>query len=408
MTSAEDLAWLLTPAGEAELAAAASLPDDRLTRISRLRKRLSAERAVAVVELLELRRRARAKFADPDRMLFTPEGLEQSTGDAIAQYRAAQFPAGEAMLDACCGIGGDARRLARRGPVVCVDASRQALTCARANVGLESRETRYLCADVTTLDLACLRRAGVRATLFDPSRRIDRAGGRARARCAEQYSPPLSWLNELREHFSLVAVKVSPMLEDEVLVQCGGAVEMISDRGECKEAVIWVGETARCRPSFDSRIYSATILGTGASPFTLNPIPVPEPDVSEPRAWLLEPDPAVIRAHLVPQVAAMFKAYWLEPDIAYLTADASVDSPAAACYRVLDWMPFNLKRLQEHLRAGNQRVVAIKRRGVPLDPMELRDRLTGSRSPDAEPVVVVLTRRGAGSVAVVCEPPTGR
>src|SRR5689334_1647968 len=88
------LAWLATDAGCDLLAEAALLPSDRLTRLSRLRKRISVAKASAAVELLELRRRAHAKFADAASLFFTAEGLEQSTGEAIARYRASRFPLG--------------------------------------------------------------------------------------------------------------------------------------------------------------------------------------------------------------------------------------------------------------------------------------------------------------------------
>src|SRR5690242_1633067 len=114
------LAWLAAEAGRRLLAEAAALPEDRLTRLSRLRSHYSVELAAVAVELLELRRRARAKFAAADGMFFTPEGLEQATGDAIAFYRAARFAGCRNVLDACSGIGGDAHYLALHAPVLAV------------------------------------------------------------------------------------------------------------------------------------------------------------------------------------------------------------------------------------------------------------------------------------------------
>src|SRR5437016_5312921 len=112
---AEALTRLRGAEGKQLLTEAAALPPDRLTRLSRLRRRYPADMAAAAVELLELRRRARTKFTRAQAMWFTPEGLEQSTGETVAQYRAARFPAGMPVLDACCGIGGDAVALAARG-----------------------------------------------------------------------------------------------------------------------------------------------------------------------------------------------------------------------------------------------------------------------------------------------------
>src|SRR5690349_14935371 len=118
---ASALAYLATERGQALLEEAARLPTDRLARLTRLRRHVSVEIATAVVELLELRQRGRSKFSQADSMFFTAEGLEQSTGEVIARYRAGRFSRGKSILDLCCGIGGDARMLAERGPVIAVD-----------------------------------------------------------------------------------------------------------------------------------------------------------------------------------------------------------------------------------------------------------------------------------------------
>ncbi|HZT43954.1 MAG TPA: class I SAM-dependent methyltransferase [Chthonomonadaceae bacterium] len=394
------LAWLATEAGAALLAEAARLPPDRLTRLTRLRRQVSPELAAATVELQELRQRARAKFSDADTMFFTPEGLEQSTGEAIARYRAARFPEGAAILDACCGIGGDARALAARGPVLAVDRDPAAAVCARANAA-PSAPLFPLCADMTALDLARLRERGVEAALFDPSRRVDRpGGGRRRARSAEAYSPPLSWLEALRAPFPALAVKVSPALPDEDLTRWGARVEFLSDQGECKEAALWFGPLAEMLPAGDGAC--ATVLRAGAPPATLTAFACAPPALSEPRAWLYEPDPAVIRAHLIPQVASLLDAAQLDRQIAYLTADTLVATPFATAYRVLDWLPFQLKSVQARLRALGRRVTAIKRRGVPLEPETLRKRLTGAEDADAS-AIVVLTRLADRPIALLCE-----
>ncbi|HZP85011.1 MAG TPA: hypothetical protein VFB21_25460 [Chthonomonadaceae bacterium] len=401
------LAWLTTEAGAALLTEAARLPSDRLTRLARLRRRVPAEIASAAVELLELRARARRKFAQADSLFLTPEGLEQSTGEAIARYRAARFPTDVPILDACCGIGGDALTLAERAPVLAVDRNPAAAVCARANAALcapTSHPLSTLCADVMTLDLARLRRAGFGAAFFDPSRRADRpTGGRHRARAAEDYAPPLSWLETLRSHFPALAVKVSPALDDAELQRYDARVEFLSDQGECKEAVLWFGPLAEALPESEPSGYCATVLRPAAPPATLAPFPCEPPPLSEPRAWLYEPDPAVIRAHLVPQIARLLHAALLDPQIAYLTADAVTPTPFATAYRVLDWLPYNLKRVQARLRALGRQVAAIKRRGVPLEPESLRPRLTGTGQAADPPAVVVLTRCREKPVAILCE-----
>lgn len=418
------IGFLATDAGKTLLVATEKLPADRLTRISRLRRTVSPTVANAAVELLELRHRARRKFARADEMFFTPEGLEQSTGEAIAAYRATRFPAGQPIFDACCGIGGDAIALSERGRVFAVDSNTETAACARANANLPYAAANppdnptlhpldIVCADVLSLDLKRLTQSGIRSAFFDPSRRGDSREGRRRLRAAEDYSPPLSWLEKLKDYFPTVGVKVSPAIDDETLLRTGGLVEFISDQGECKEAAVWFGapadhyqELKASSPgsSGDSE-YIATVLNKGSSPQTLVPFDADAPMLSEPQAWFYEPDPAVIRAHLIPQFASLVGASQIDSRIAYLTSDTYCETPFGTAYETLDWMPFNLKAIQKWLRANQRRVTVVKRRGVPLEPDEIRSRLASDSIANCPPVTLILTHRADRPIAIFCEPP---
>ena len=77
----EDLDFLLSPAGRAaldELHAEQLTPTAHLATAEQLRARWGADRAGALLELAQLRQRARAKFARAAEMFFTRDGLELS------------------------------------------------------------------------------------------------------------------------------------------------------------------------------------------------------------------------------------------------------------------------------------------------------------------------------------------
>jgi hypothetical protein len=97
--------------------------------------------------------------------------------------------------------------------------------------------------------------------------------------------------------------------------------------------------------------------------------------VTLPGAVLYEPDGAVIRAHLVEQLAGRLNATKLDPDIAYLTAGAYTPTPFARAYTIEEHLPFNLKKLRARLRALHVGRVVVKKRGSPLDPADLIRRL---------------------------------
>jgi hypothetical protein len=110
----------------------------------------------------------------------------------------------------------------------------------------------------------------------------------------------------------------------------------------------------------------------------------------------------VIRAHLVGQLAAELGAAQLDREIAYLTADTVVTTPFARCWRVIEWLPFGLKRLRGRLREHGAGPVTVKKRGSPLDPDALARSLSGD---GGRPLVVVLTQVSGRHAALICDGP---
>ncbi len=398
--------WLLTDDGTALLQEVEKLPDDRLLRITRLRKKHVPELAEIAVEVLSLRKRAVSKFQNPDRLLLTSEGLEQSSSSVVANYRASKMPSAR-TLDACSGIGGDAIALAAKREVIAVDNNPVHAICTHVNTLQSPCRVRTICADVTHLDFEKLHRNGVEAAFFDPSRRRSKYGSRIRIKDSESYFPPLSWAKELIKHFSFAGVKVSPAIDDEALQSMPNKTEFISYQGQCKEAVLWLGTAGEHLISAVSshEDYHATVLSEGGKAHTLSPFDCEYPPISDPREWIFEPDPAVIRAHLIPQVTTQIDGAQIDPHVAYLTGRSSIESPFTTCYRLLDWMPYHPKQLQQRIKTMGKRVVAIKLRGVSLKPEELIKSIKGTGVPSDPGVVVFIMRRGEKLLSMICEQP---
>ena len=116
---------------------------------------------------------------------------------------------------------------------------------------------------------------------------------------------------------------------------------------------------------------------------------------------MLDPDGAVVRAHLVAELAQQLGGWLLDATIAYVSADEAVPTPFGRWYEVHEVMPFGLKRLRERLRALDAGVLVVKKRGTAVEPEELRRRmdLSGTRE-----VTVVLTRQAGAQVALLCSP----
>ncbi|MET9368345.1 methyltransferase domain-containing protein [Streptomyces griseoflavus] len=375
-----DLAPLLTPEGRALLDEVRDTdPAHELAIATRLRREHPAALVSAALGQARLRQRAVAKFGAEDarRMFFTPDGVEQSTRASVAAYRAERFRelGVTSVADLCCGIGGDAIALARAGiRVLAVDRDPLTAAAARANADalglaglIEVRE-----ADVTEVDTA-----GYDAVFVDPARR----GGRGRVFDPEAYSPPLSWaVGAARTASRAAALKVAPGIPHEA-VPADAVAEWISDGGDVKEAVLWfgAGQAAPVR---------ATLL---PGPRTLPSRGLPDPAVRPPGRYLYEPDGAVIRAHLVAEVAEELDGGLLDATIAYITADEHRPTPYATAYEITDRLPFNVKKLKALLRERQVGVLTVKKRGSAVEPEELRRKALPKPHGSAS-VTVFLTR----------------
>jgi protein-L-isoaspartate O-methyltransferase len=389
----ETLRWLRTAEGQALLAElAASTLDDTSTlpTLTRLRARYTPEQARAAVEQTLLRQRARARFSQADRLYFIREALEQASSEPVARHRAGRFAAGSHIADLGCGIGGDTLALAAAGHTVTAverDDLRLALAAANAEaLGLTQRIT-FVQADVLTEPLPA-----ADALFCDPGRR---ARGRRRF-ALEQYEPPISHVLRWRAQTPALAVKLSPGVDTAELAtfsveQC--ELEFVSRDGELKEAVLWCGPLATVRRR-------ASVLHGTAPAVTLTDTPdCPTPPLAHPSGILYEPDPAVLRAGLVTHLAAQLGAAQLDASIAYLTAPTRVQTPFARTWSILEWLPFNLKRLRARLRELDAGTVTVKKRGSPLDSDRLARQL-GSKG--TQPLVVVLTKVSGQAAAIIC------
>lgn len=367
----KDIKFLLSPAGQAALQSLATeriTDENHLVLATKLRSYLPAEQATVVLETALLRQKAGRKFSRAGEMFFTRAGLEQATAEIVAGHRANRFAAAgyKTIADMGCGIGGDAIALAKRATIIAIDRSRTNTRLVKANA------TVYGVGDSVwpvQADLEQIPPLKVQAFFFDPARRTSsgpRMAASRRLHSAEDYLPPLSLIETWRPSVADGAVKVSPGI-NYAEIPAGAEIEFVSLDSELKEGVLWFGDL---RGGAGSR---ATLLPGG---YTLSSNNVePRTAISPPTGFLFEPDPAIIRAHLVSHLATLLDAYLLDPEIAYLTADHPRVTPFARCYRVDDHFPFQLKRLRHYLREHDIGQVTIKKRGSPLDPDALRQAL---------------------------------
>ena len=360
---------------------------DFLLHFSNLCRRFPTDLARDALSIAILRLEAAAKFPTAERMYFTRESLEQSTSYEIAEYRAGRYRSFQRLVDLGCSIGGDTLALARVAPCIGVDVDLLRLHMAQANLDVPELAGRTACIQADLRHPLPLAAHPGTALFFDPARRL--AGKRAYS--VRQYQPALDIIRTWLPAFPAVGVKISPGVKLEEVSAYDAELEFISLRGELKEAVLWFGplNTARRR---------ATLLPGG---YTLTCDGEPDLPVGEPRQFLYEPDPAVLRAGMVRYLGQQLEAVQLDPEIAYLTAYNKQPTPFARVWAVDDWFPFGMKRLRAYLREKGIGRIVVKKRGSPLEPQALiRDlRLKGE-----EERVVFLTQLRGRPIVIVCLP----
>lgn len=387
--------FLLTTEGRALTAQAESLRTDgvdTLAALTRLRRLAEAPLCAAAWETAALRVRATAKFgADAAHLFMTRESLEQASGQRASAYHASRFVSLGAshVHDLCGGIGGDALAFARAGLTVTLyelDPVRALFAQANADACGLSGRIEVRCEDVAQAALP------PGAVWFDPARREN---GRRIAR-PEDYVPPLTLVPGWAEQGLLpLGVKLSPAVEHAVAGEYGCDLEFVSDGGECKEALLWRGASPA-----DLGVVRALLLSDGAAQTLAGSPELAAPlEADEGCAFLYEPDPAVIRAHLIGTLAPLLNARAVDLSIAYLVSDTLVPTPFARAYQVLERFAYSRRALQEALTRRGVGQVVVKKRGFPLEPDAVRKQLKLS-GPHA--LTVVLTRQGDTHIVFLC------
>lgn len=389
-----ELVTLLSPEG---LRLLDELPDyggvrDIVGAVKRLREEGHSPALVsAVMSQSRLRRRARAKFGEfAERMLFTESALEQATRLTVAALHARRFQdAGcRSVVDLGSGIGGDAMAFAALGlDVTAVE--RDEVTAALASFNLAPWDNaRVVHADAESFDLG-----GADGVFLDPARR---SGSRRLSNPAD-WSPSLDFAFGLGERLP-TGVKLGPGIDRELIPDAAEA-QWVSVGGEVVELGVWFGAVARpgvgraalVISERDGEVSGAELrAGSDSEDAEVGPL----------AEYVYEPDGAVIRARLIGDLARDLGASMLSDQIAWLTSPSRVESPFASRFRVLESLPFDVGRVKRLVAARGIGVLEIKKRGVDVDPAELRKKLSLRGEGSA---TLILTRVAGRRTAILAE-----
>ncbi len=388
----EQFEALLTDTGQELLRRAGELAPEETTFLAcynKLSKQAPSELVRAALETALLRRRARRKFRLAERMYFLRQALEQASSESVARYRASRFAGLSRVADLCCGIGGDTLALAGVTQVLAVERDSLRLRMARCNVKVYEplSQVEFLLDDVLRMPWP-----RVEGVFVDPDRRVD---GR-RVLSLHDSQPPLHELLARLPKAMLLGVKLAPGVPLHEVKALDAEEEFISLNNELKECVLWFGAAT-------SRIRRATLLPSGA---TLLQTGAALPPPIQPRAYLYDPDPAIVRSGLIAELAELLHAPPIDTNCVLLTSDCMIETPFAQCWRLDAILPYHLPKLRNYLREQGIGRVQITRRGSAADPVEVERKL--KLPPTEEFRTLVLTRVLGRAVVLVCQvaPPT--
>lgn len=375
-----DYRWLTGSLAEKYLETAARHTGSLVGLIQSLRRDLGADRAHLVAELTELRRKAVAKFSRAPSMYFTRVGLEQSTDELIAAYKASRW-SGEPVVDLCCGVGGDLIGLRGVGEARGVDFNPGTALLAEANCRVHG-----LPAPVTVADAYTLPVEPGQTWHLDP----DRRPGGQRVTNLNACEPGPLLIQKLRERNPDGAVKLAPATQPDGVDDCER--EWIGSRGECRQQVLWFGSLQR------SQTTASVVREIGKVDRISGPADIPIDISEEAGRYLYEPHAAVLAAQLQGHLATQHGLRRLPASSAYLTCDELLSEPLLAAFQVEAQLPMDLKRLRSLLRERAIGRLEIKARGRRIDLPGLRTKL---KLKGDESAVLILAAHQQKSLAIL-------
>ena len=287
----------------------------------------------------------------------------------------------ERVYDLCCGAGGDAIQLAKRGPVVAVDQDESLVAMVTENLIRSTAASEHalaICGDAVGLEVPASASVHI-----DPDRR---AGGNRSSR-PDQYSPVWSDVCAIVRNSQGAVVKLAPAAKPNLAGMPETHQTWISLGGSVREQSLLVGRTvgqAGLRPG----ARSAVVLRNDGAAAWFMPCDgdsnasyegTPADTSNVPLGLLVDPNAAIRAAGLTEafardhslKVVGAASGFLTGNDMAAITPSVSA---LAAIGKVIWTGPCDDRKLRKELRSRDSYPQAIKVRGTDHDPSKLAKR----------------------------------
>ncbi len=308
------------------------------------------------------------KFSKP---VFTcGDGLRFATPEVVGRYRAGRLRCG-VLADISCGIGGQAVCFAKEcGSVYGIDIDSERLECARRNAGV------YGVDNITFIEGDALspqvveQVADADVIFSDPARPAEED-----VRQTDSLRPGIPMVMEAyRDVTDSFAFEAPPQMPPE-RVDFDCEREYLSVDGQLNRLTLYFGPLERCGRS-------AVVL-KGGRHYRLESgrdTQARIPEAGEPRVYAFEPDPAVVKAGLLGELAGglggKVELVRIDARRSLLTSDVLLGSPFFKHrYRVLDRVPLDCGKVNRSLMGCGMGKAVIRFRVAPGKYWDVRNRI---------------------------------
>ncbi len=308
------------------------------------------------------------KFSKP---VFTcGDGLRFATPEVVGRYRAGRLKC-SVLADISCGIGGQAVCFAEEcNRVYGVDIDGERLECARRNAGV------YGVDNITFIEGDALspqvveQVADADVIFSDPARPAEED-----VRQTDSLRPGIPMVMEAyRDVTDSFAFEAPPQMPPE-RIDFNCEREYLGVDGQLNRLTLYFGPLKRCERS-------AVVL-KGGRHYRLESgvdAPVVIPEVDEPRVYAFEPDPAVVKAGLLGELAGglggKVELVRIDARRSLLTSDVLLESLFFKHrYRVLDRVPLDCGKINRSLMGYGMGKAVIRFRIAPEKYWDARNRI---------------------------------
>ncbi|MDR1829724.1 MAG: hypothetical protein LBQ76_03040 [Candidatus Fibromonas sp.] len=323
---------------------------DPLKLSEKLSRKFNSLERHALIHYLEILPRIREKFCLPEPDLICDKlAYEQATARDISEYKAKLWQSGAKIADLCCGMGGDSFWLPAGIVASGVDIAPEKVLMFNENMerlGLPNRAVLQNALEVEGGDFFCI----------DPARR-------------DGLNPDFESILKLSKKFCGGMIKLPPAFpEDEIPKESD--VLYLGNATDCRECLMMSGVFGK------GRIRAAAICKDETFEWLCekNELQNISLEVKNLGAFILEPNPVLVRSHLFLSEAKKLGLWQIDSTLAYMSCEnLPPEHKGFAAYEVIEQSSLSTNEVKAMLKKHDAGKITIKKRGVEVVPeMEIR------------------------------------